>query len=86
MLDCRHANVYFRDPPSVELLTAEGLGRIEVVESAANDLGDFRVHLASGGVEECFHRFRIRGPLQEYFCWPSIVARYLQNSLMTECQ
>ena len=40
ILDCRRANVYFREPPSVELLTSEGLGRIEVVESGANDLGE----------------------------------------------
>ena len=66
ILDCRRANVYFRDLPSVVLLTSQGLGRSEEVESAANDLREIRVFLASGDVQDCFHLFRIRGPLRQY--------------------
>ena len=77
ILDCRSANRYFLSPPGVSLLTAEGLGRIEVDPNAPSEMDP----LAAGiiDVQNCFHRmlFDTDGPISEiaeFFGLPPVTA------------
>ncbi|CAK0813543.1 unnamed protein product, partial [Prorocentrum cordatum] len=77
------ANAHFRDPPGVELLSSEGLARIELplpaegVAShddlrAALEVRQFYIEMAD--VKDCFHRFRIDPELSRCFCLPPLKA------------
>ena len=59
MLDCRRTNAYFRSPPGVDLLTGEGLGRIEVESLDQDSLSALVVYLSTGDVADCFQRMKL---------------------------
>ena len=67
VLDCRRSNQRFVSPPGVELLSTEGLGRIEFDE-ASDDLPP--IFLGKADVRDCFHRMLFRSTLSKYFCYP----------------
>ena len=75
IIDARASNALFADPPSVDLLTSEGLSRIEVdsslsisdsIQLAAEELG---MAVGIGDVKDCFHRLIIPMELARYFCF-----------------
>ena len=77
ILDCRRANILFLEPPGVDLVTSEGLSRIEVENENGDDsdlMAALRVFLGSADVADCFHRMRLKGKIRRYFCWPPILA------------
>ena len=68
VIDARRSNVHFASPPSVDLLTGEGLAGIEIelpagVEANLPDcesmLQSVRVSLGVSDVSDAFHRMRI---------------------------
>ena len=69
ILDCRRSNGRFVNPPGVDLLSSEGLSRIEVDSAQAVDVAT-RICLGSADVQDCFHRMRIGPPLCQWFCYP----------------
>ena len=69
ILDCRAANRRFCQPPGVDLLSGEGLGRIEM--EGEHGPG----HFGSTDVADCFHRMRIEPPLSEWFSYPPGTAK-----------
>ena len=74
ILDCRASNRQFVAPPSVSLLTGEGLSR---VERQAEGCG--AVYLGTSDVKDCFHRLRFpkESKLDEYFAYPEVWASEL---------
>jgi len=74
ILDCRRTNRRFRAPPGVDLLTSEGLSRIEVESEAGLQADEverrLQVYLGTADVKDCFHRMRIEPPLSQWFCYP----------------
>jgi len=76
ILDARPANRIFRDPPGVQLLTAEDLSAFQVVlpdgVSSESEEGRYLLHLASltvaiGDVDNAFHRLRMPLWMGEFF-------------------
>ena len=67
ILDCRRTNRLFLDPPSTQLVTGEGLGRVEIDwdDGAAFDGWEmrFQIALGVGDVSNCFHGMRLRGKI-----------------------
>ena len=49
ILDCRRSNVRFRTPPSVDVLTCEGMPRMEV-EFGSDSLEALRIPVGSADV------------------------------------
>ncbi|CAK0860615.1 unnamed protein product [Prorocentrum cordatum] len=83
IVDARRANAHFRDPPGVELLSSEGLARIEVQmpDAGLSSYEDLRaalqaqqVYIGMADVKDCFHRMRIDSALSQYFCLPPVKA------------
>ncbi|CAK0809789.1 unnamed protein product [Prorocentrum cordatum] len=83
IVDARRANAHFRDPPGVELLSSEGLARIEVhmPDTGFSSYEDLRaaleaqqVYIGMADVKDCFHRMRIDSALSQYFCLPPVKA------------
>ncbi|CAK0901058.1 unnamed protein product, partial [Prorocentrum cordatum] len=83
IVDARRANAHFRDPPGVELLSSEGLARIEVQmpDAGFSSYEDLRaalqgqqVYIGMADVKDCFHRMRIDSALSQYFCLPPVKA------------
>ncbi|CAK0795767.1 unnamed protein product, partial [Prorocentrum cordatum] len=83
IVDARRTNAHFRDPPGVELLSSEGLARIEVQmpDSGFSSYEDLRaashaqqVYIGMADVKDCFHRMRIDSALSQYFCLPPVKA------------
>jgi hypothetical protein len=83
ILDARRPNLRFRDPPGVDLCSAESFSRIEVeLDADIDPLGPAyaeivrRVTVALGlaDVKDCFHRCRWPKWLAEYFCLDSVPA------------
>lgn len=82
ILDCRLANLHFLSPPSVELLTGEGLSNIEFESTTdepllPTDVTDISLGIAD--VSDCFHRCKLLPTqgghdIRKYFCWPRILA------------
>ncbi|CAK0831182.1 unnamed protein product [Prorocentrum cordatum] len=81
IVDARRANAHFRDPPGVELLSSEGLARIEVhmPDTGFSSYEDLRaaleaqqVYIGMADVKDCFHRMRIDSALSQYFCLPPV--------------
>ena len=71
VVDARRSNRRFRDPPGVELATAESLGLIEVDD-------DSEVFISTGDVRDAFYRFKIDVELSRYFGLPPLRAEELQ--------
>eukprot|EP00435_Cladocopium_sp_Y103_P029361 s335_g7.t1 len=76
ILDSRRANQMFRAPPGVELCSAEGFSRLEVVvpeshhpgsPEFAKDLEGFGLYFGLSDIKDCFHRLRIPSWLSKYF-------------------
>ncbi|CAK0833049.1 unnamed protein product, partial [Prorocentrum cordatum] len=83
IVDARRTNAHFRDPPGVELLSSEGLARIEVhmPDAGFSSYEDLRaalqaqqVYIGMADVKDCFHRMRIDSALSQYFCLPPVKA------------
>ena len=77
ILDSTATNILFRGPPPTDLVTGEGLGRIEVdVDSAEDENWANNLVMAFGvaDVSDCFHRMFLDGPICSYFCWPPCLA------------
>ncbi|CAE8626378.1 unnamed protein product, partial [Polarella glacialis] len=83
ILDARLPNLRFRDPPGVDLCSAESFSRIEAeLDSEIDSLGPAcavlvrRVIMAFGfaDVKDCFHRRRWPQWLAEYFCFDAVPA------------
>eukprot|EP00959_Pyramimonas_sp_CCMP1952_P449358 9408951-Pyramimonas_sp.AAC.1 len=53
VLDCRRSNQRFVTPPGVELLSTEGLGRIEC---DTEQTGTLPIFPGKADVKDCFHR------------------------------
>ena len=53
ILDCRASNRHFVGPPSVSLLTGEGLSRVERLAEGCG-----AVYLGTSDVKDCFHRLK----------------------------
>ena len=89
ILDARPANRLFTPPPGVDLLTGEGLARLEV-ELEDDDclntvLHQMRLALGVADVADCFHRLRFGDELQElkkFFAYPGILASDLGVSTL----
>ena len=78
--DARLANAKFRDAPPVSLMTAEGLGRIEIefgeeVSSQQQLVEQLAIHVGLSDVENCFHRLRVPLWLSRFFCWEAVPAK-----------
>ncbi|CAK0845234.1 unnamed protein product [Prorocentrum cordatum] len=83
IVDARRTNAHFKDPPGVELLSSEGLARIEVhvPDAGFSNYEDLRaaleaqqVYIGMADVKDCFHRMRIDSALSQYFCLPPVKA------------
>ncbi|CAK0819305.1 unnamed protein product, partial [Prorocentrum cordatum] len=83
IVDARRTNAHFKDPPGVELLSSEGLARIEVhvPDAGFSNYEDLRaaleaqqVYIGMADVKDCFHRMRIDSALSQYFCLPPVMA------------
>lgn len=78
--DCRRTNRMFKEPPRIDLVTGEGFSGIEIDDNSM----DMTVLLASGDVDNCFHRMRLQGWLRHYFCWPPLPAATLGISKLLD--
>jgi hypothetical protein len=77
--DARQSNSCFYDPPGVNLMTGEGLGKIEVVFDEGvmpnhEMLDALTVFIGLSDVRDCFHRMRVPSWLARYFAWEPIAA------------
>ncbi|CAK0852231.1 unnamed protein product [Prorocentrum cordatum] len=72
VLDCRRSNQRFVTPPGVELLSTDGLGRIEC---DAEQTGTLPIFLGKADVKDCFHRMMFGNHLSKYFCYPGGLAK-----------
>ena len=83
ILDAREASRIFRDPPGVQLLSAEGLASFQVESSGVpavglpDSLASLMLHFQTADVDNCFHRLRLPAWLRPFFCWPSVTLREL---------
>ena len=81
IIDARRVNRLFLPPPGVDLLTGEGLSRMEIeIEDDVSmhvTLGGLRINLGVADVSDCFHRMKF-GPelkeLKKFFGYPAILA------------
>ncbi|CAK0863884.1 unnamed protein product [Prorocentrum cordatum] len=86
IVGARRASAWFNVPPSVQLLSCEGFGRVEVrlpegvtIGSARAEelLGKFRLFLGMTDVKGCFYRMRIPLSLAKFFSLPAAPAHVL---------
>ncbi|CAK0847687.1 unnamed protein product, partial [Prorocentrum cordatum] len=86
IVDARRASAWFNVPPSVQLLSCEGFGRVEVrlpegvaIGSARAEelLGKFRLFLGITDVKGCFYRMRIPLSLAKFLSLPAAPAHVL---------
>ena len=86
IIDARGANMRFREPPGVQLLTSDGFSRIEVTPPEGLSPGsedydaymkEWKVHVGLSDVKDCFHRLRQPKWLSEFFCLDSIPASWV---------
>ncbi|CAK0899857.1 unnamed protein product [Prorocentrum cordatum] len=86
IVDARRANAWFGVPPSVQLLSCEGFGRVEVklpegvaFGSARGEelLNGFKLFLGMTDVKDCFYRMRIPVSLAKFFSLPAAPAHVL---------
>ena len=64
IVDCREANALFAPPPPVELLSGDGLSRIEVDFSGLVRGESLRLHYGCADVADCCHRVCLSGDSQ----------------------
>ena len=83
IVDCRKANALFAPLPSVELVSGDGMSRIEVDSSGIAHGESPGFHYGCADVADCFHRMRLSGVTRHFFCWPGVSNKYLK---MTENQ
>ncbi|CAK0800111.1 unnamed protein product, partial [Prorocentrum cordatum] len=82
IVDCRRSNALFRPPPGVDLLSGEGLGRIEMPIMEASDFAGLCAVLGMGDVADCFHGMKLQGDIRHYFCWPPLDAALTGETLV----
>ena len=75
IIDARRSNLHFTSPPGVSLVTAEGLGLIEVEGAEFCGQSELGFTLGTSDVSDAFHRFRIDRGLSSYFCLRSVTAQ-----------
>lgn len=96
VLDVRRANMHFEEPPRVDLLSAEGLGHIEV-EPGPPGSEPVQVWCGTSDVQDAFHRLTMPAWLARYFGLPSVRAgaeafarsmalRWVQTPRSSRCQ
>ena len=78
-VDCRKAKPLFALPPSVELLSGDGLSLIEVDSSGFLHGESLGLHCGCGDVAGCFHRMRLSGEIRHFFCWPGGIEKVPQD-------
>ena len=87
IIDARRGNLRFRDPPGVDLCSAECLGRLEIDITDGDNAGATEVQgaracanetcspsLGMVDVKDCFLRMLLGGELSEYFALPALSA------------
>lgn len=86
IIDARNTNRMFREPPGVDLLTADGFSRVEVEVPEGLEPGtqlyedhvrSVKVSMGLSDVKDCFHRLRQPKWLAEYFCFEGIPAKWV---------
>jgi hypothetical protein len=82
IVDARRVNERFKVPPSVDLVTAEGLAQVEIPCPDGLSAEDFLawekeldVWIGTSDVADCFWRLRIDALLSSYFGLPGLPAR-----------
>lgn len=80
--DARRSNQCFVEPPGVQLITAEGLGKFEVeVEDGLlnHDVAFDKLafHLGLSDVKDCFHRMKVPVWLSKHFAWSPFLQKWL---------
>ena len=81
ILDCRRSNAWFSRPPHTALLTAEGLGNLEVdmvdddaMMAEAAELTDVAFSVGIADVKDAFHRLLMPEWMSRYFGLPALTA------------
>ena len=86
IVDARRANSVFREPPGVDLCSAEGFARIEVEDLAECKVhdgnfpgddafpGDWGLYVGLSDVKDAFHRMKQPRWLSRYFCFLPLTA------------
>ena len=83
IVDARRTNEVFDDPSGVDLLTAEGFSRGEVVlpagmaprsQEAVEYLSRLRLVVGTSDVANCFHCLKLRPEMSAYFGLPAVPA------------
>ena len=81
ILDCRRSNAWFNRPPHTALLTAEGLGNLEVdmvdddaTMAEAAELTDVAFSVGIADVKDAFHRLLMPEWMSRYFGLPALTA------------
>ena len=67
----------------LELLSGDGLSRIEVDTSGLVHGESPGLHYGCADVADCFHRMRLFGEIRHSFWWPGVSNKYLK---MTEVE
>ena len=82
IIDARRANRRFKRPPHVDLITSEGLSRIEQYGEGDDD---YRFTMGLGDVNNCFHRLKMPPGMHRCFALEPINSKYtpLKNELQT---
>ena len=78
--DARRANACFHEPPSVALMTGEGMGRIEVELDGSAWMSPevaeaMSIVVGLSDVRDCFHRMRVPAWLARFFAWRPVPAK-----------
>ena len=91
ILECHATNLLFKTPPATNLVTGEGLGKIEVNIGDANDAAwasQLKLAFGVADVSDCFRRMVLDRGMSEYFCWPPVLAFVpcaVQRALESAC-
>ena len=76
--NCRKENALFAPPPFVELLSGDGLSRIEFDSSSFATERLLACSTGCSDVADCFHRMRVSGEIRYVFCWPGVWNKHLK--------
>ena len=84
IIDARGTNRLLKEPPGVDLLTADGFARVETAPRHKQFLSNMKISVGLSDVKDCFHRLRQPRWLSEYFCLDVIPANWvnLQNTML----
>ena len=66
IVDCRTANALFAPPPTVELLSGDGLSRVEVDSSGPAHGESPGLRHGCADVADCFHRMRLSREIRHF--------------------